>query len=323
MPQSFCSKTLDILVFYKLVGLILRSINYISSWSMGYRRSNILIRRLPQSHISLAMPIASLSSILPLDKTTAVPFYRQIYGRFRDVIGSGILKPGERIPSARSLAQELGLARGTIEAAYSLLAAEGYIQARGQAGTIVTLGLKPRGPTKNLLPQSDTLIAPISFRPDSILPFQMGLPALDEFPRKVWARLGARCVRSMQPSNMIHPPVKGLPQLREQIAIYLQVARAISCSPDQVFLTSGYRHTITLISQALLRNTDCVWLENPGYPPSRELLAQMGITTVPVPIDADGIVVSDGIKLAPQARAAIVTPAHQSPLCVSLSLTRR
>ena len=263
------------------------------------------------------------SKISPLDPTASEPFYRQIYDRFRAAIAGGLLKPGDRIPSARALTKELGLARGTIETAYSLLAAEGYIQARGQAGTIVTPGLKPGIPIAIPRSQPDSGVAVASFRPDSILPFQMGLPALDMFPRKIWARLGARCVRAMQPSEMVHPPVCGLPALRAEIAAYLQVSRGINCSPYQVFVTSGYRHTIELITQSLLNAGDRVWLEDPGYPPTRDLLRHMNITAVPVPVDADGMVVSDGIKLAPRARAAVVTPAHQSPLCVSLSLPRR
>ena len=92
------------------------------------------------------MTAAKVSKISPIDPAAAEPFYRQIYDRFRGAIASGVLKPGDRIPSARALAKELGLARGTIETAYSLLAAEGYIEARGQAGTIVTPGLSPRMP---------------------------------------------------------------------------------------------------------------------------------------------------------------------------------
>ena len=99
------------------------------------------------------MSVAKVSKISPLDPTAAEPFYRQIYNRFRSAIASGLLKPGDRIPSARALTKELGLARGTIEAAYSLLAAEGYIQARGQAGTIVTPGLKPRAPIASTMPR--------------------------------------------------------------------------------------------------------------------------------------------------------------------------
>jgi GntR family transcriptional regulator/MocR family aminotransferase len=268
------------------------------------------------------MSTAHPHPIAPLDRTANEPFYRQIYDRLRGAIASGVLKPGDRIPSARALTRELGLARGTVEAAYSLLAAEGYTQARGQAGTIVTPGLKP-GMPEVATPQSDTAVATTSFRPDSILPFQMGLPALDEFPRKIWARLGARCVRSMQPLDMVHPAVCGLHPLRSEIAAYLQVARGINCSPSQVFVTSGYRHTIELIAHALLKAGDRVWLEDPGYPPTRELLQHLNIATVPVPVDGDGMMVADGIKAAPGARAAVVTPAHQSPLCVSLSLPRR
>jgi GntR family transcriptional regulator/MocR family aminotransferase len=157
------------------------------------------------------MTIAKLRDISPLDPTAAKPFYRQIYDRFRSAIASGALKPGDRIPSARALTKELGLTRGTVKAAYSLLAAEGYIEAHGQAGTIVTPDLTLKSPSPT--PQADSGVAPISFRPDSILPFQMGLRALDAFPPKIWARLSARCVRAMQPSDMIHPAVYGLPAL--------------------------------------------------------------------------------------------------------------
>jgi GntR family transcriptional regulator/MocR family aminotransferase len=269
------------------------------------------------------MTVAKVSKISPLDPTAEEPFYRQIYHRFRSAIASGLLKPGDRVPSARALTKELGLARGTIEAAYSLLAAEGYVQARGQAGTIVTPGLEPRIPVVSPMPRPDSGIAKPSFRPDSILPFQMGLPALDMFPRKIWARLGARCVRAMQPSDMVHPSVYGSPGLRAEIAAYLQVSRGINCLPSQIFVTSGYRHTIELIGHALLKAGDRVWLENPGYPPTRELLGHMNVAAVSVPVDSEGMVVADGVKLAPRARAAVVTPAHQSPLCVSLSLPRR
>jgi GntR family transcriptional regulator/MocR family aminotransferase len=269
------------------------------------------------------MTVAKTRNISPLDPTAVEPFYRQIYDRFRSAIASGSLKPGDRIPSARALTKELGLARGTIEAAYSLLAAEGYIQARGQAGTIVTPGLKPRTPVASTTPRCNFETPAPSFRPDSILPFQMGLPALDMFPRKIWARLGARCVRAMQPSDMVHPTVYGLQQLRAEIAAYLHMSRGINCSPSQVFVTSGYRHTMELICHALLKVGDRVWLEDPGYPPTREILKHMQIAAVPVPVDTEGMVISDGLKAAPRARAAVVTPAHQSPLCVSLSLPRR
>src|ERR1700748_679225 len=120
------------------------------------------------------MGAAKVSKISPLDPAAAEPFYRQIYDRFRGAIASGLINPGDRLPSARALTKELGLARGIFETAYSLLAAEGYIQARGQAGTIVTPDLKLRALIAIPGSQSDTCVAATSFRPDSILPFQMG-----------------------------------------------------------------------------------------------------------------------------------------------------
>lgn len=250
------------------------------------------------------------------------PLYRQVYERFRGAIAQGTLKPGDRIPSARALAKDLGVARGTVEMAYSLLHAEGYVQPRGQAGTVVTPGLQAHASPRPLPPPAKA--DPGTWRhPPTLLPFQMGLPALDAFPRKIWARLGARHLRATQAADLSYPPADGLPALRTAIAAYLQVARGIHCTPAQVFITSGYRESLNLVIQALLRPGDEVWVEDPGYPPTRELLKHAGLTLAPVEVDAEGIMVSRGIAQAPQASAAVVTPAHQSPLSVTLSLTRR
>jgi len=259
---------------------------------------------------------------LQLDTSAAEPLYRQIYARFRDAIAQGLLRPGDRIPAARALAAELGLARGTVESAYGLLTAEGYVEARGQAGTVVTPALArhaPVAPAPRPAPAHDNLGDAAS----STKPFQMGIPALDAFPRKVWARLAARAVRAMQPQDMIYPPWAGLPELRIAIAAYLQLSRGIDCTPSQVFITNGYRNSMELVARALLRPGDGVWVEDPGYPPTSDLLGEAGMQTVPVPVDGEGLMVARGIATAPTARAAIVTPGHQSPLCVSLSLPRR
>jgi len=264
----------------------------------------------------------SKPDFLQLDPGAAEPLYRQIYTRFRGAIAEGLLKPGARIPAARALALELGLARGTVESAYALLTAEGYVETRGQAGTIVTPALLRHAAVAPAAPQADP-VRTLAGSPTLARPFQMGLPALDAFPRKVWARLAARSVRATLAEDMVYPPYAGLPALRIAIATYLQLSRGIDCSPAQVFVTSGYRNTLELITRALLRPGDAVWTEDPGYPPTSALLNEAGMKTVPVAVDADGLMVSHGIAAAPDARAAVVTPAHQSPLCVSLSLPRR
>lgn len=257
----------------------------------------------------------------PLDPASSEPIYRQIYWRFRGAISDGLLAPGDRIPAARALAKELGLARGTIDTAYSLLTAEGYLLARGQAGTVVAPGINVRKPSARI---EQPLHAATSIRHKApVLPFQMALPALDAFPRKIWSQIGARCVRATRIPDMANPSVLGLESLRTAIATYLQVARGITCSPAQVFITSGYRNTLALIAHSLLKPGDRVLVEDPGYLPTRQLLAHLQIGVAPVPVDQDGMQVSQGVRSAMDARAAVVTPAHQSPLCVSLSLPRR
>jgi GntR family transcriptional regulator/MocR family aminotransferase len=268
----------------------------------------------------MTSPIRDLSALDPASKE---PIYRQIYWRFRGAISDGVLAPGERIPAARALAKELGLARGTIDTAYSLLAAEGYIQSRGQAGTVVAAGLTIR-PSPGRDERALSPLASASVRHKApVLPFQMALPALDEFPRKIWAQIGARCVRATGVADMANPSSYGLESLRSAIASYLQVARGIDCQPSQVFVTSGYRNTLTLIVHALLKPGERVLVENPGYPPTRQLLEYLQIGVQPVTVDQDGMQVAQGVSDSPGARAAVVTPAHQSPLCMSLSLPRR
>lgn len=259
----------------------------------------------------------------PIDPTSTEPIYRQLYWRFRGAITDGVLAPGDRIPAARALAKELGLARGTIDTAYSLLTAEGYFQSRGQAGTIVTPGITLRpADAHTQRPLNPSEGASIRHKAP-VLPFQLALPALDAFPRKIWAQIGARCVRATRIQDMANPSDYGLESLRSAIATYLQVARGITCQPGQVFVTSGYRNTLALIAHALLKPGDRVLVEDPGYPPTRRLLEHLRIQIAAVAVDQDGMRVTDAVNRSADARAAIVTPAHQSPLSVSLSLPRR
>jgi len=270
------------------------------------------------------------SSLIRLDSSTGEAYYRQIYARLRSAVADGLLRPGDRIPSARALAAELGLARGTVEAAYSLLAAEGYVEARGQAGTVIAAGVRPvvqatAGPARTspvaarhpLLPEEGQA------EPKGPLPFQMGIPALDAFPRKIWARLAARAARATQAADMLYPFPAGLMALRTEIARYLQLSRGIDCRAEQVFVTSGYRDSLNLITRTLLQPDDKIWVEDPGYAPTAALLREAGMQLAGIPVDGDGMQVEYGLRHAARARAAVVTPAHQSPTCVALSLPRR
>lgn len=244
----------------------------------------------------------------------SLPKYQEIYRRFRLSIDQGQLRPGERVPSVRALAQELKVARGTVEAAYQLLVSEGFFQARGQAGTVIAETLAPV--KLKPLPRQPALVS-------GPRPLQMGLPALDAFPRKLWARLVTRQARRIDADSLAMGDEQGAQALRVAIASYLALYRGVECTPSQVFVCAGYAGCLTLLCDALDMAGQACWFEDPGYLHARQLLRHQGVALVPVPVDHDGLDVQQGIQRGEQARLAIVTPAHQSPLGVALSPTRR
>ncbi|WP_370679691.1 PLP-dependent aminotransferase family protein [Comamonas sp. GB3 AK4-5] len=253
-----------------------------------------------------------------------IPMYLQLHHRYRDAITSGQLQPGDRVPSVRSLASELNLARGTVELAYQMLTSEGYLQARGPAGCFVSPSL---GAFSSPSPLHASAHAPQALHrltaASATRPLQLGLPALDAFPRKTWTRLLSRNARSLDLAGMAYPDPAGHARLRQAIATYLGIARGIACAPEQVFVTAGYRGALELICRTLLHTGDTGWLEEPGYLFARQFLQRAGMQLAAVPVDAEGLNVAQGLRLAPQARFAVLTPTHQSPMGMALSLPRR
>ncbi|MEL7628011.1 PLP-dependent aminotransferase family protein [Pectobacterium aroidearum] len=251
------------------------------------------------------------------------PLYLQLYRRYRDAITAGKLHPGDRVPSVRSLASELNLARGTVEMAYQMLASEGYFMTRGPAGTIVSPRLENLGESGHIA----TSLSQIPTRPqteaEQVQPFQLGLPALDAFPRKSWARLAAHNLRTLDTAAMIYPDPAGYEPLRRAIATYLGISRGITCTYEQVFITAGYRGALELVCRTLLQPGDSGWFEDPGYLFARQFLERAGMHLEPVPVDEEGLNVDMGQQRAAEARFAVVTPTHQSPMGVALSLPRR
>lgn len=244
-----------------------------------------------------------------------MPRYQHIARQLKNAIEKGELKPGTRLPSSRTWAQELGVSRSTVENAYAELVAQGWLARRGQAGTFVSEQLRPER-----APASPAIFAGENPRPH---PFQMGLPALDLFPRDVWARVMGRRLRTQTRFDLAVGDVCGERALRQAIVDYLRVSRSIECQPEQIFITSGYAASVTLILRALSQPGEGMWVEDPGFPLIRPVVAQERIELMPVAVDADGLDVCAGIRDFPQARFVMLTPAHQSPLGVALSLDRR
>ncbi len=269
------------------------------------------------------MPNATSPQALQPDQ----PLHLQIYERLRALILQGSMAPGSRAPSLRALAVELGVARGTVEAAYDRLVGEGYLVTRGPAGTFVAAhaALATRAAARReTAPQRRGTAAaktPTLEEAGTPLALQLGLPALDEFPRKLWARLTARQARLE--GSLTRPAPAGHPRLREALADYLHRSRGLSARAEQVFIVPGYTAALGLCVDAVLQAGDAAWVECPGYPTSARVLTQLGLKPVPVPVDDDGLDVSTAMRRSPQARLAVVTPSHQSPTGVSMTLARR
>lgn len=259
---------------------------------------------------------------LAIDRDDATPLAEQIYGNLRTAILDRRLAPGARLPSWRDLAVRLGVARGTVRAAYERLTDEFMIVSAGAAGTHVA---KHRS---NLPPPAAIRIArplegleyEFSARP---LPFQLGVPAEDAFPIKLWSRLHISAVREDAAKPVGHPDPRGRIELRTQIAAYLAIARGIRCLPDQVIVTSNFKAGLNLAIRALHAEGRQAWMEEPGLPFTRIALELAGITPVPVPVDEHGIDVKQGMALAQEAALAVVTPGQQAPTGVVLTPERR
>ncbi len=271
----------------------------------------------------------------------ADPLYRQIYGELRAQILDGRIRRGARLPSSRSLSLDLRVSRSTVVQAYEQLRAEGYIESSSRGATRVSASLPdppapaelPRSPAPPRTPVSapsrrGAAIARVSsgFPSVSDRParaFRTSVPALDVFPVDLWGRLIARRWRRSSAASLGYSDPRGLPALRQAIADYLTSARGCRCRADQVLVTAGSQQALDLVGRALLDVGDRVWMEDPGYFGAAGAFEAAGARVVAVPVDAEGMDVAEGIRRAPRARLAFVTPARQLPLGMTLSLARR
>ncbi|MBD8216404.1 MocR-like pyridoxine biosynthesis transcription factor PdxR [Erwinia persicina] len=259
-----------------------------------------------------------------LRRDTGRSLSEQIREGISQAIDEGRLQPGARVPSCRDLAAQLGVARGTVRVAYDMLVDSQRLVARGAAGTWVSEVARPQDDRQ----LSETaVVAPLAAiihafdRPP--LTFQMGVPASDAFPAKVWSRILTRHAREMVSNPVGYADPRGSLALRQQLVSYLSMARGLRCQASQVILTNGYAGALGLICLALGLHGQRVWMEDPGYLLARKALTLAGVEPIPVPVDEQGLCVEQGIRLAAEAAAVLVTPGQQAPLGMTLSLARR
>ena len=268
-----------------------------------------------------------------IDRRAAEPLFRQIYAEVRRAIAARTLTPGARLPSTRELGVRLGVSRASAVAAYEQLAAEGWIEGRTGSGAYVSADLpapfaaaeaRGSGAPSRYAPDPERPFAPLKAAGESgEPPFTGGLALMDARSQDVWRRLTHRSVRRLSPVHFGYTDPRGLPELRGALADYLRGARGLKCAPEQVLVTSGTQHALDLASRLLLEPGDQVWVEDPSYPMTFKALAAAGLRIVPVPVDEQGLVVAEGVRRAPRARAVVVTPSHQYPTGAVLSMGRR
>jgi GntR family transcriptional regulator/MocR family aminotransferase len=256
---------------------------------------------------------------------------RRLHEQLRAAILDGRLAAGSALPSTRQVAAGLGIARNTAIAAYDLLVAEGYVIPRAGAKAVVAdVSRLQCRPEPRIDVAGDARLNPHWRQPDlhalspGALPprsFRLGMPDHLHFPHDVWRRLMAQSLRTWSKTAFAYPPSQGVPVLREAIARHVAFARAVACTAEDVVVTSGAQQAFDLLARLLVTPGETtVAVEDPGYPPLRAAFAAAGATLVPVPVDAEGLCVD---ALPPGVRVVSVTPSHQSPTGVALSLRRR
>jgi len=258
-----------------------------------------------------------------LDRLSKASLSQQIQDGITAAIRDGRLGPDARLPSWRDLASQLGVARGTVRAAYGRLADDMLISTAGSAGTRV-VGRPVRSAKQD--PSSDTPPLPeFFFRSYTarVKTFQMGVPAQDEFPVTPWSRIITNAAKASALTPARYPDPRGEYDLRKEIAAYIAIARGVSCMPSQIIITNGYVSALGLAARVLQLEGKHAWIEDPGYPLTRIALGLVGVKAVPVGVDGEGLNVQFGLAVAADAALAIVTPGQQAPLGMTLSLRRR
>jgi len=266
-----------------------------------------------------------------------IPLYRWLYDELRAAILAGHLRPGARIPATRDLAEQYGLSRPTIVTAFEQLRAEGYVEGKTGSGTYVSQTL----PDEVLQAPRSQARASARYRRPALSDYARRLrpfvgadsararafratqPALEAFPTELWAQVAARRLRRVSANLLSGGEALGYRPLREAVAEYLNTSRGVNCSAEQVVINSGVQEALDRTAHLLLNVGEPVWMEEPGYPGAAATFRAVGAKVCRIPVDSEGLSLEAGQRRWPKPRLAYVTPAHQFPLGMSMSLRRR
>lgn len=254
---------------------------------------------------------------------------REIYRQIRDAIINGVLRCGERLPPTRVLARTLSVSRLTVTVAYELLTSEGFATSRVGAGTFVSEDAsRSRGEVRRydaegpLRPRSvwQSIALPRALAAPAMFEFRSGIPDGSLFPHQLWRGLLLRAARAEASGRATYGDSAGEPALRGAIAHSIGISRGVTASADDVTVTNGTQQALDILARVLIEPGDRVAVEDPGYWPPRRIFETLGARIVGVPVDREGLIVT---AIPRRVRVVYVTPSHQYPLGVSMSLARR
>ncbi len=281
---------------------------------------------------------SGLLPVIALDRQSPKPLHTQIYEGYRRSIIEGNLRAGQRVPSTRTAAAELGVSRFPVLAAYTQLLAEGYFESRIGSGTTISTSLPesymqsrtpdPGTPSHAGPPRPLAARATIPFtlfKPSQIHglgAFNVGEVAFDQFPLSIWSDLVSQRSRNLRVHSLHYGEPMGLLGLREEVANYLRIARSVRCDAEQIMIVSGSQQALDISARVLVDSGDLVLIEEPGYRLARDVFSHAGCRLMPVPVDKDGMNIAT-VATRCGGKVAVVTPSHQSPLGVTMSARRR
>jgi len=284
------------------------------------------------------MPKQATSLPLSLSAPLAgTPLYRWFYDELRSAILQGRILPGARLPATRDLAREYKLSRATVVIAFEQLQSEGYVESKVGAGTYVSQVLpddllqvgrtSPRKSAGSRRVHWSAYARRLQLYPGGgariTRAFRANQAALDVFPTTLWAQVVARRLRRASTQLLSGGEALGYQPLRQAVSEYLNTSRGVKCSADQVLIISGVQEALERAAHLLIDPGDPVWMEDPGYPGASIVFRAVGAKVCPVPVDPEGIDLDWGQRRWDYAKLVYVTPAHQFPLGVTMSLRRR
>ena len=266
----------------------------------------------------------------------ALPLHARIQRAIRQLILDGVLGVAAPLPASRALAKSLDVSRDTVESAYTQLHAEGFIERRVGSGSFVsarTQRLPGRGTARRIAPQREPVRlsqrGAAMYRAGGVRdflaprPFAPGVPETRTFPLATWERLERQVLKEWGTTALLHSPPQGMEPLRRAIANYVNLERGAHATPERVLVVTSSQQALTLCATVLLDAGDRIFMEEPGYHGARKAFDAAGLECVPVPMDAEGLLVKQLRKERPSGKAVFLTPSHQFPTGATLALDRR